>query len=113
MNNFLLLLTSNAHQYLNKVVGPDKALSISLKPSGCSGYSNILKIVDANNEKNLQKFKGINFLLNEENKKYFNNAVIDYKKDGLNYKLIIENPNTRNACGCGESFALNKDVKYG
>ena len=113
MNDFLLLLTSSAHDYLNKTVATDKALSISLKPSGCSGYSNVLKIVDANNEKKLKKFKGINFLLNEENKRYFNNAIIDYKKDGLNYKLTIENPNTKNACGCGESFALNKDVQYG
>lgn len=113
MNNFLLLLTPDARNHLNKVIGSHKALSVSLKKSGCSGYSNVLKIVEIVDNKNIVKFQGINFLLDEDNQKYFNNAIIDYKKDGLNYKLTIENPNTKNACGCGESFALNKDVQYG
>ena len=31
---------------------------------------------------------------------------IDVRQQGLNFNLIMENPNVKDECGCGESFSI-------
>ena len=32
--------------------------------------------------------------------------TIDYKKDIFGQRLMIDNPNVKSTCGCGESFQV-------
>lgn len=107
MNNFLLILTESSKKYLKGVLKDNQALSLGMKPSGCTGYAYVMNVENVEN-KQFFTFQGINFLVEEKNQKYFNNSIVDYKKQGLNSKLIIENPSVKNECGCGESFSLKE-----
>jgi len=37
---------------------------------------------------------------------YIDGTRIDFGKKGLNEAFRFDNPNTRNECGCGESFTV-------
>lgn len=107
MNNFLLILTESSKKYLNNLLKANQALSIGLKPSGCTGYAYVMNVEDTQDKK-VSNFQGVNFIIEDENKKFLNNSIIDYKKQGLNAKLVIENPSVKNECGCGESFSFKE-----
>jgi iron-sulfur cluster assembly accessory protein len=107
-HTFALFLTPSAQKHFKKMIGDSSFIKLSLKNSGCSGYAYVLETEDKHNsnEQPLARFNEIDFYIPEEQKKAFNNTVIDYKKDGLNYKLVFDNPNAENECGCGESFSI-------
>lgn len=106
MNAFTILLTPSAKEYFSNKVGKDKTLQIRLKSSGCSGYSYIMNIVEKSSS-NLY-FQSISFDILEEDRVVLNDVIIDVKKDGLNSKVVFENPQAFNHCGCGESFSIRK-----
>jgi len=33
---------------------------------------------------------------------------IDVRQQGLNLNLVLENPNVKDECGCGESFSIQE-----
>ena len=35
---------------------------------------------------------------------YLAGMQVDYKKDLFGHRLMVENPNVKSMCGCGESF---------
>lgn len=107
MKKFLLILTESSKKYLQNVLEENQALNIGLKSSGCTGYSYVMKAEDIQN-KEVVNFQGINFIIEDKNKALLNNSIIDYKKQGFNAKLIIENPSVKNECGCGESFSFKE-----
>jgi len=37
---------------------------------------------------------------------YLEGMTVDYKKDIFGQRLMIDNPNVKSMCGCGESFQL-------
>lgn len=104
-----VILTPTAKEHLSKLTNNEKAIQLGVKKSGCSGFSYVTKVIDiANNvEQLLFKVQGISFMILEKDLLAFENCIMDYKKEGLNYKLIFDNPNALNHCGCGESFGLN------
>lgn len=104
-----LFLTDSAKKHFSRLTQDNKSIQLSLKKSGCSGFSYSLNIV--NKEENIDgfqlfNFQSIPFLISSKDIQALNNLVIDYKNEGLNQKLIFDNPNTMNECGCGESFGL-------
>lgn len=109
--NLTVLLTQSGKSHLEKITKNNEALVLGLKKSGCSGYSyNLSTSKDDIIDPSLLKFnvQNVNFYIKEEHISAFDNCIIDYKKEGLNYKLVFDNPNAYNHCGCGESFNLNK-----
>lgn len=107
--NFSIFLTETATAHFKKIAQDNKAIELKLKPSGCSGFSNEMKIVSLDSVigENKYIFQGINFSIPNNSLSGFNNCVIDYKKEGMNYKVVFDNPNAKNHCGCGESFSIN------
>lgn len=107
--NMSLFLTESAKKHFSKLTQDNKSIQLSLKKSGCSGFSYSLNIVS--NEKKIDGFESFNFqsipfLISPKDVNALNNLVIDYQNHGLNQKLTFDNPNTINECGCGESFGL-------
>lgn len=85
-----------------------KALRISLKESGCTGFKYVMDEVDAAEEGDLEIAleNGINIYLDPEHLPALNGMVIDYVTEGLNKNLVLNNPNVKDICGCGESFSV-------
>lgn len=107
-HDFALFLTPTAQKHFKKMVGDSGFIKLSLKDSGCSGYAYVLETEQKKENQLLTRFNDIDFFIPDEHKNAFNNTVIDYKREGLNYKLIFDNPNAENECGCGESFAIKR-----
>lgn len=112
MNKSLtVLLTENATKHFSKLLKENQALLIGLKKSGCAGFAYTLEVHNLENHNpDLRQFciQNVSFLIKENDIAAFDNCIIDYKREGLNYRLTFDNPNAYNECGCGESFALTK-----
>lgn len=104
--NFQLIITAKAKGYFLKHVKENQYIDLKIKPSGCSGYSTVFSILDKEQGKKYLTFNGVSFSINEHDQDSLNNTIVDLKQEGLNQKVIFENPQAIHHCGCGESFGL-------
>lgn len=107
MQTFLLSVTDNAKEYFNSI-RKDKTIKLGIKPSGCNGFAYVLDLIEKNDNDLL--FNTIPFSVDQTSYAGLNTCEIDYKKDGFSSKIVFNNPNVDNSCGCGESFNLKKGV---
>lgn len=108
MNQFYIFMEEEAKNYLKSYLKGNLALNIKIKSSGCSGYAYELKYTEIDEKS--EKFDDIYFNIEEKDKIFLNNSLIKLEKLGLNKKIIIDNPNIQNMCGCGESFNFKKNL---
>jgi len=47
---------------------------------------------------------GVKVIVDPKSLPYLDGTEVDYGKEGLNEGFKFNNPNVKNACGCGESF---------
>jgi iron-sulfur cluster assembly protein len=47
---------------------------------------------------------GVRILVDPKSLPYLEGTELDFARDGLNEGFRFNNPNVRDACGCGESF---------
>lgn len=82
------------------------AVRISLKESGCTGFKYVLDEVDAGEESDLEirLQNGVLIYVDPKHLAALNGTVVDYVQQGLNKNLVLNNPNVKDLCGCGESF---------
>lgn len=110
---FKINITDDAKSHLQKTIKDNQSIMLCVEPSGCSGYSYVMDIIDSNTENYKKKilkkynFNDISFLISNEDLNYLNNITINYVKEGLNSKITFENPQAVALCGCGTSFAIN------
>lgn len=96
-------------QQLGKSGG--KAVRISLKESGCSGFMYAIDQVDAvsDGDISLSLENGVVVCFKPADAVALRGSQIDYTREGLNQTLKIDNPNVTDACGCGASFNIDLD----
>ena len=74
---------------------------------GCSGSQYGFKF---DNEEALYddiiKFGDFSVLVDSMSYPYLYGSTLDYKEDLSGAKFIINNPNAKTTCGCGESFTI-------
>lgn len=82
------------------------ALRLSLIESGCTGFKYVIEEVLAAQQGDLCKTlgEGVDLFVAPEHLPALKGLQIDYEKVGLNRNLVMNNPNVKDACGCGESF---------
>ena len=82
------------------------ALRLSLKSAGCTGFKYVLEEVDAAPVDHVEQVldNGVALYVDRGSLAGLKDLLIDYRQQGLNYNLIMDNPNIKDACGCGESF---------
>lgn len=109
---FNLNITDSAKMHLKKTLTDNSAIMLGVKPSGCSGYSYVMENVESNistyKNKKLKSylFNEIPFLIANEDLNYLNDLTINYVKEGINNKIVYENPQAVALCGCGTSFSI-------
>ncbi|WP_086931152.1 HesB/IscA family protein [Agarilytica rhodophyticola] len=83
-----------------------QAVRISLKQSGCTGFKYVIDEVESREDGDLTITleNGIAVYLDPKHLAALNGTVIDYVQQGLNKNLVLDNPNVKDMCGCGESF---------
>lgn len=95
--------------YLEKNPG-HVGVSLSVKKTGCSGMSYVLDYVHETKEGDLIIPLSKEFIvsINKASYPFIKGTVVDYVKEGLNYKFVFQNPNQTGQCGCGESFTVSE-----
>jgi Fe-S cluster assembly protein SufA len=109
----ITLTKKAAQQILFLVHKNPKSIGIrlSIKKSGCAGFRYIMEIIQ-NKKKEDIKFYQYNAtvfvpikLLN-----VLKGTTIDFVRNGLNKVFQFYHPNTKNYCGCGESFEITEKI---
>jgi iron-sulfur cluster assembly protein IscA len=87
--------------------GKGVGLRLGVKTSGCSGMAYVLEFVDeVNGEDQVFDDKGVKVIIDPKSLAYLEGTELDFVKEGLNEGFKFNNPNVKDACGCGESFTV-------
>lgn len=82
-------------------------MRLGVKTSGCSGMAYVLEFVDElNGEDQVYEDKGVKVIIDAKSLAYLDGTELDFVKEGLNEGFKFNNPNVKDACGCGESFTV-------
>ena len=87
--------------------GHGVGVRLGVKTSGCSGLAYVLEFVD-DLEDGDQVFEaaGVKVIVDSKSLVYLDGTELDFGKEGLNEGFKLNNPNVKDACGCGESFKV-------
>ncbi|MCB1859951.1 MAG: iron-sulfur cluster assembly protein IscA [Gammaproteobacteria bacterium] len=97
---------NHIHSFL-KNRGSGLGIRLGVRTSGCSGMAYVLEFADSIDE-NDQVFEGhgVKVLVDAKSLLYLDGTELDYTREGLNEGFKFNNPNVKDACGCGESFTI-------
>jgi len=103
-------LTESAAKHINSQLeksGKGIGLRLGVKKSGCSGFAYVMDIAQEVGESDrVFESNGAKVIVNAESLTFLEGTEIDYTKQGLGHAFKFNNPNVKNQCGCGESFAV-------
>ncbi len=82
-----------------------RALRISVKPGGCSGFSYVMELDDQPDEQDMVIVeKGVSVYIDQASMAKLNGATVDYVESLQASGFKISNPEASHSCGCGKSF---------
>ena len=112
-NKNIIQLTNKAVAYIKSQIAANehaKGLRLLVKSAGCSGQKYATEITTqlfpGDHHEVLQ---GVNVYIEQNSIKYLQGVRLDYLSEGLQTKLIYQNPKANHVCGCGESFSLDEE----
>ena len=103
-------LTADAAKHVQNFLakrGKGVGLRLGVRTSGCSGMAYKLEFADEAAGDDLQFVSnGVTLLVDKQSLPYIDGMELDYTREGLNEGFKFNNPNVKDACGCGESFTV-------
>jgi iron-sulfur cluster assembly protein len=85
--------------------GKGIGVRLGVKTSGCSGMAYKLEYADDSEADDLIfESQGLKVLVDPKSLPYLEGTELDFVREGLNEGFKFNNPNVKDACGCGESF---------
>jgi iron-sulfur cluster assembly protein len=87
--------------------GHGLGLRLSIKETGCSGYSYVIDYADTARPDDLVfEDQGVKVYVDPESFPVLDGTRVDFVRQGLNESFQFQNPNIKGECGCGESFTI-------
>lgn len=87
--------------------GKGEGLRLGVKTTGCSGMAYVLEFADGiAPEDQVFESHGVKVIVDAKSLVYLDGTELDFAKEGLNEGFKFNNPNVKDACGCGESFTV-------
>ncbi|MXP66207.1 Fe-S cluster assembly scaffold SufA [Pantoea sp. Nvir] len=105
-----LTVTESAAKQILYLLAQDpnvNALHLSVRQSGCAGFSYVMDLVKDPADDDLQFIhKGARLYVPLKAMPFIDGTEVDYVCEGLNQIFKFNNPKAQHACGCGESFGV-------
>ncbi|RAP43389.1 MULTISPECIES: HesB/IscA family protein [Rhodovulum] len=101
-------VTERAYARLSEIgaARQGKALRIAVEGGGCSGFQYSITL-DAPAEDDLVlEGAGEKVVVDSVSLPFLQNATIDFTRELIGAKFVIDNPNATSSCGCGTSFSM-------
>ncbi len=87
--------------------GRGLGLRLSVKSSGCHGYSYVMDYADEiKAEDQVFEAHGAKLVIDTPSIGFMDGSTLDFVREGLNQRFRVLNPKAKDLCGCGESFSL-------
>jgi len=87
--------------------GKGLGIRLGVRTSGCSGMAYVLEFADEKEDEDVVfEDRGVKVIIDPKSLVYLDGTELDYAREGLNEGFKFNNPNVKNACGCGESFSV-------
>ena len=106
----MIEMTERAAQHVQDFLdnrGKGEGIRVGIRTAGCSGLAYVLEFVDTPDENDTRyESRGVNIFIDPKSLVYLDGIELDYVKEGLNEGFKYNNPNVKESCGCGESFAI-------
>lgn len=105
-----ITLTERAAAHVSSFLakrGKGVGLRLGVRTTGCSGLAYKLEFADAvNPEDHTFDSHGVKVLVDPKSFPYIDGTELDFAREGLSEGFKFNNPNVKDACGCGESFNI-------
>jgi iron-sulfur cluster assembly protein len=105
-----ITMTESAAKHIRSQVeksGGAVGLRLGVKKSGCSGFAYTMDIAqEVQDSDNVFESFGAKVLVDSESLSFLDGTELAYVKEGLGHVFKFNNPNVKDQCGCGESFAV-------
>jgi len=105
-----ITLTEAAANRVNKFLtnrGKGVGVRLGVRTSGCSGMAYVLEFVDeAEEDDAIFEDRGVKVVIDPKSLLYLDGTELDFVTEGLSEGFKFNNPNTKEQCGCGESFSV-------
>ncbi len=86
---------------------PGHGLRIAVRGGGCSGFQYGLTFEnEQRSDDTVLDFDGLKVYVDPMSRLYLANATVDYVESLQGAGFKIHNPNSKSACGCGQSFSV-------
>ena len=103
-----ITLTESAAKHVANFLsrrGKGVGLRVGVRTSGCSGLAYKLEYADELRPEDLRfESHGVTVVVDPKSLPYVDGMELDFAREGLNEGFKFNNPNVKDACGCGESF---------
>lgn len=87
--------------------GRGVGVRLGVRTSGCSGMAYKLEFADEPGPDDvIFESQGLKVLVDPKSLVYLDGTELDFVREGLNEGFKFNNPNVKDACGCGESFTV-------
>lgn len=81
-------------------------MRLAVQPAGCSGLRYRVDHADSiGGDDVVFESRGVRIAVDAYSLPYLQGTTLDLVPEGLARRLRFDNPNARESCGCGESFA--------
>ena len=103
-------LTEAAARHVTRYIakrGRGVGVRLGVKTTGCSGLAYKLEYADDVRTEDLRfESHGVQVIVDPKSLPYLDGTELDFAREGLNEGFKFNNPNEKDACGCGESFRI-------
>jgi len=87
--------------------GKGLGLRLGVRESRCSGYAYIIDFADKIDKGDaVFEEHDVKVVINEDSIGFLDGLELDFAREGINSAFKFNNPNVKDACGCGESFTV-------
>jgi len=108
----IVAVSTAAAEHFRKQILQQSAVGVrlSLKQAGCTGYKYIIEEINDVHAKDLKIDlpNGVSLYVDVTYLTAIQGTEIDVRQQGLNLNLVMQNPNVKDECGCGESFSIQE-----